>query len=53
MQWGRELLPPGPRLWDIKCHQVERYSETVSLVIPYYNEDIIMLLRTITTIVYR
>ena len=53
LQWGRELLPPAPRLWDIKCHQEERYDETLSLVIPYYNEDMIMLLRTITTLVHR
>ena len=53
IHWLRELLPETPRLWDRKCFQDETFQETLSVVIPYYNEDLMLLLRTITTLVYR
>ena len=52
LHWLRELLPETPKLWDRKCVS-DTFGETVSVLIVYHNEDIMLLLRTITTLVYR
>ena len=85
LEWGRELLPPAPRL-SLQClkhrlhwlqvHDKSRdldktsfrretrdesvlegktrsFSLKVTVVIVYYNEDMMLLLRTLTTLVHR
>ena len=56
IQWGqRQLLPPSKPLFDIMCFDYieSNYDTTVSVVITYYNELAILLMRTLTTIKHR
>ena len=56
IQWGqRQLLPPSKPLFDIMCfdYMENKYEVTVSIVITYFNELPILLMRTLTTIKHR
>ena len=55
IQWNRELLPPLRPMFDERCldYLVKDYKVTVSIVIAYKNDPLMLLLRTITTIVHR
>ena len=56
IQWGqRQLLPPSKPLFDIMCfdYMDSKYEVTVSIVITYFNELPILLMRTLTTIKHR
>ena len=55
IQYQRQLLPPSKPLFDIMCfdHIDNTYPVKVSVIITYYNELPILLMRTLTTIKHR
>lgn len=56
IQWGsRSLLPTSKPLFDIMCfdYMENSYNFSVSIVITYYNELSVLLMRLLTTIKHR
>ena len=55
IQIQRELLPMSKPLYDIQClnYLDKDYNVAVSIIIVYYNELSILLLRTLTTVIHR
>ena len=55
IQYARALLPAAAPPYDIKCltYFDMKYEATVSIVITYYNEVMILLLRSLTTLIHR